>query len=141
VAHSPITLSYDVHAAKSSCAIIVVWDDWGGFYDNVPPPLTDHWGGLGFRVPMLLLSPYAVKGSTSQGGYISHTPYEFGSILKFVEDTFNLGSLGKTDARATSIVDSFDFTQSPRQFVEIPSSFSRRYFMHKKSSTIPVDTE
>jgi phospholipase C len=125
----------------SSCAIIIVWDDWGGFYDNVPPPLTDHWGGLGFRVPMLLLSPYAVQGTNSQGGYISHTPYEFGSILKFVEDTFNLGSLGKTDARATSIIDSFDFTQSPRPFVQIPSSLSRSYFIHKKPSTLPVDTE
>jgi phospholipase C len=124
-----------------SCAIVVVWDDWGGFYDNVAPPLKDEWGGLGFRVPMLLISPYAVVGSNSQGGYISHTPYEFGSILKFVEDTFNLGSLGKTDARATSIVDSFDFTQSPRPFREIPSTFSRSYFMHKKPSTIPVDTE
>ncbi|HTA54083.1 MAG TPA: alkaline phosphatase family protein [Candidatus Acidoferrales bacterium] len=125
----------------SSTAIIVVWDDWGGFYDFVPPPLTDHWGGLGFRVPMLVISPYAVKGTSSQGGYISHTQYEFGSILKFVEDTFNLGSLGKTDARATSIGDSFDFTQTPRPFQQIPSSRSRSYFMHKKPSTIPVDTE
>ena len=124
-----------------SSAIVVVWDDWGGFYDHVAPPLTDHWGGLGFRVPMLVISPYAVKGSGSKGGYISHTPYEFGSILRFIEDDFSLGSLGRTDARATSMVDCFDFTQSPRKFVQIPSSFSRRYFEHRRLSTVPVDTE
>lgn len=124
-----------------SSAIVVVWDDWGGFYDHVPPPLTDHWGGLGFRVPMLLISPYALKGTGSQGGYVSHTQYEFGSILRFIEDDFNLGSLGRTDARANSIVDSFDFTQQPRKFQQIPSSLKRRYFLHRHPSTIPVDTE
>jgi phospholipase C len=53
-----------------STAIVVVWDDWGGFYDNAPPPFFDKWGGLGFRVPMLVVSAYARRGSTSQGGYI-----------------------------------------------------------------------
>ncbi|HVN69037.1 MAG TPA: alkaline phosphatase family protein [Candidatus Binatia bacterium] len=125
----------------SSSAIVVVWDDWGGFYDHVPPPFQDQWGGLGFRVPMLVISPYAVMGTNSQGGYISHTQYEFGSILRFMEDTFALGSLGKTDARATSIVDCFDFTQSPRSFVEIPSSHSREYFLRQKPSYLPVDDE
>ena len=67
-------------------AIVVVWDDWGGFYDHEPPPFIDNWGGLGFRVPMLILSPYARETSSSQPGYISHTQYEFGSILKFVEE-------------------------------------------------------
>ena len=57
---------------------------------------------------MIVVSPYA------KTGYVSHTQYEFGSILKFVEDTFELGRLGTTDARATSIADAFDFTQSPR---------------------------
>jgi phospholipase C len=125
-----------------STAIVVVWDDWGGFYDHEPPPITDKWGGLGFRVPMLAISPYAVIGTGSQGGYVSHTHYEFGSILKFVENTFGLGSLGKTDARAKhSIIDCFDFTQSPRPFQQIPSSYSRSYFIHKRPSLEPVDTE
>jgi len=70
----------------NTTAIIVVWDDWGGFYDNVAPPIKDHWGGLGFRVPFLLISPYAIKGTSSQGGYVSHTQYEFGSILRFIEN-------------------------------------------------------
>ena len=125
----------------NTSAIVVVWDDWGGWYDNVPPPLSDHWGGLGFRVPMLLVSPYDIIGSGSHGGYISHTQYEFGSILRFIEDNWGLGTLGKTDKRAKSIADCFDFTQSPRKFQQIPSSLTRSYFKHRRTSDVPVDTE
>jgi len=124
-----------------STAVIVVWDDWGGFYDHEPPPFADHWGGLGFRVPMLLVSAYAKLGTGSQGGYISHTQYEFGSILRFIEDTFNLGTLNTTDKRATSIADSFDFLQQPRTFTAIPSSYSRVYFARQRESYRPVDTQ
>jgi phospholipase C len=125
----------------SSTAIVVVWDDWGGFYDHVPPPFIDTWGGLGFRVPLLIVSPYARTTSSSQPGYISHTQYEFGSILKFIEETFNLPSLHTSDSRATSISDCFDFSQSPRTFVEIPASYSREYFERQPQSSAPVDTE
>jgi phospholipase C len=124
-----------------STAIVIVWDDWGGFYDHVKPPFFDNWGGLGFRVPMLIVSPYARETSPSQPGYISHTQYEFASILKFIEQTWNLGSLGTTDSRATSIGNAFDFTQPPRKFVAIPSSHSRAYFEHQRPSNQPVDTE
>jgi phospholipase C len=124
-----------------STAIIVVWDDWGGLYDHVPPPFFDHWGGLGFRVPMLVISAYARETYPSKPGYISHSQYEFGSILKFIENTWGLGSLGTTDRRSTSIVDCFDFTQPPRSFVAIPSQYSRSYFLHQKPSNKPVDTE
>ncbi len=122
-------------------AIVVVWDDWGGFYDNVPPPFFDHWGGLGFRVPMLLISTYARKGTESQGGHVSQTQYEFGSILKFIENNWDLGSLGTTDARAHSIVDCFNFKQPPRSFSAIPSKYSRAYFERQSESYKPVDTE
>jgi phospholipase C len=124
-----------------STAIVVVWDDWGGFYDHVKPPFFDEWGGLGFRVPMMIVSAYARKGSGSQGGYISHTPYEFGSILKFVEDTFDLGRLNTTDKRATSIDDSFDFTQPARSFSAIPSTYSRADFERIPQSFRPIDSE
>ena len=93
----------------NSTAIIVVWDDWGGFYDHVPPPFFDNAGGLGFRVPMLVISPYVPAGT------IAHTQYEFGSILKFAEQTFGLGSMGTTDVRATSIGNIFNFKQKARQ--------------------------
>jgi phospholipase C len=102
--------------AWNSTAIIVVWDDWGGYFDHIPPAFFDNQGGLGFRVPMLVISPYS-----KTVGYISHTQYEFGSILKFIENNWNLGNLGATDVRATSIADMFDFTKPPRRFVPIPS--------------------
>lgn len=118
----------------NSTAIIIVWDDWGGWYDNVPPPQLDY-DGLGFRVPMIVVSPWARRG------YISHTQYEFGSILEFVEQTFNVPSLGTTDARATSILDCFDFTQAPRLFTAIPSSIGRRFFLNQRPSYHVVDDE
>ncbi|MGC1379853.1 MAG: alkaline phosphatase family protein [Candidatus Baltobacteraceae bacterium] len=117
----------------NSSAIVVVWDDWGGFYDHVSPPQLDY-TGLGFRVPMLVVSPYA------KPGYVSHTQYEFGSILKFVEQTFNLGSLGTTDARATSISDVFNFGQHRIKFKPITAEFSKSYFEHERPSNMPVDT-
>ena len=125
----------------NNSAIVVVWDDWGGFYDHVPPPLTDHWGGLGFRVPMLVVSAYAREKKGGKPGYISKTHYEFGSILKFVEETFDLGSLGTTDVRAKSIGDCFDFTHSPRTFYQIPSSHDQAYFLRRRPPLLPVDTE
>ncbi len=123
----------------NTTAIIVVWDDWGGFYDHVPPPFFDKWGGLGFRVPMIVVSPYALGGGTTN--YVSHTQYEFGSILKYIEQTFGLGSLGTTDARATSIVDCFNYKQQPRAFSAIPSKYDRAFFLHQRPSYQPVDSE
>ncbi len=124
-----------------SAAIIVVWDDWGGFYDSVEPPPLDNQGGPGFRVPMILVSPYARETSSSQPGYISHTVYAFGSIVRFVEDTFNLGRLGTTDGTSNSMDDMFDFYQTPRPFQIIGSKYTRSYFLHRKPSGLPVDTE
>jgi phospholipase C len=102
--------------AWKSTVIVVVWDDWGGYFDHVPPAFFDNQGGLGFRVPMLVISPYS-----KTVGYISHTQYEFGSIVKFIEGNWNLGNLGATDVRATSIADMFDLTKPPRAFTPIPS--------------------
>jgi len=97
----------------NSTAIVVVWEDWGGWYDHMPPPQPDY-AGLGVRVPMIVVSPYA------KTGYVDHTQYEFGSIIRFVEDTWSLGRLGTTDTRATSIADAFNFTQQPRKFQQVP---------------------
>jgi phospholipase C len=119
----------------ASTAIVVVWDDWGGFYDHATPPPGGDFGGFGFRVPMLIVSPYVPAGK------VSHTQYEFGSILKFVEQTFHLGSMGTSDARATSIGNVFTFKNAPRKFRPIPSSRSRAHFLHEPPSNMPVDTE
>jgi phospholipase C len=125
-------------------AIIVLWDDWGGWYDNAKPPQLDY-RGLGIRVPCLIISPYARKGQTG-GGYVSHTQYEYGSILKFIEEAFGLPHIGKsqdgyTDERATSIEDSFDFTQQPRAFTPIPAKYPLSRFVAEPPSNEPVDTE
>jgi phospholipase C len=116
-----------------STAVIVVWDDWGGLYDNMPPKVMDY-GGLGFRVPAIVVSPYA------KAGYISQTNYEFGSILRYIEDNWNLGRLGTSDSRAPSIIDCFNYSQQPITFQKIPSSLSKEYFIHAKYSG-PPDTD
>ena len=123
-----------------STAIVVLWDEWGGEYDHVPPPQLDG-QGLGMRVPMMIVSAYARETSSSQPGYVSHTQYEDGSILKFLEDNWGLGSLGTSDARANSIVDSFDFTQPPRAFSDIPTKYSKAYFLRQRPSGLPLDSD
>jgi phospholipase C len=116
-----------------STAIVIVWDDWGGWYDHVAPPQLDY-AGLGFRVPMIVISPYA------RPGLVSHTQYEFGSILKFIEEVWDLGRLGTSDRRANSIEDVFDFTQAPRTFKPIDAKYSQSFFERQPASNLPVDT-
>lgn len=118
----------------NSSAIIIVWDDWGGLYDNLAPQQVAY-GGLGFRVPALIVSPYA------RAGYISKTDYVFGSILRYIEDNWNLGTLGTSDKTAASLIDSFNYSQTPIPFKQIPSHLSKEYFLHEKPSYLPTDTD
>ena len=71
-----------------STAIVVLWDDWGGWYDNAKPPQLDY-RGLGFRVPCLIISPYAKEG------YVDRTQYEFASILRFIEQVYGTEVSGR----------------------------------------------
>jgi phospholipase C len=87
-----------------STAVIMTWDDFGGFYDHVPPPHYDIMG-LGPRVPLLIVSPWAKRG------YIDHTTYEFSSILKFIETLHGLDPLTQRDRRADDMSSAFDFDQ------------------------------
>jgi phospholipase C len=122
-----------------STLVVVLWDEWGGEYDNVPPPQLDG-QGLGPRVPMLLISAYDKETSSGTPGYISHTQYEDGSVLKFIEENWNLGRLGTSDARANSIGDCFDFNQTPRPYIKVASSLSIGYFAHHYHvSSAPID--
>ena len=106
----------------NTTAIFVFWDDYGGWYDDVAPQMVDY-DGLGLRLPLLIISPYAKKG------YVSHVRYEHGSILKFVEDLWSLPRLAASDARANSPAsDSFDFTQRPRRFVPIAAPHGESFF-------------
>ena len=90
----------------NSTAVFLTWDDFGGFYDHVAPPVPDIFG-FGPRVPLLIISPYAISGA------ISHTVYEFSSLLKFAEQRFGLDPLTDRDAQANDMLDSFDFSQDP----------------------------
>ena len=112
----------------SSTAIILAWDDWGGFYDHVPPPTVDE-NGYGLRVPGLVISPYA------RGGYIDHQTLSFDAYAKFIEDRFLGGSRldpatdGRPDRRPTvredvavlgDLVADFDFNQAPLPPLVLP---------------------
>jgi phospholipase C len=89
-------------------AVFLTWDDFGGFYDHVAPDQIDFYG-LGFRVPMLVISPYA------RTGYIDHTRGDFTSVLKFIEEDFDIPALTARDAQNSSdMTQNFDFTQQPR---------------------------
>jgi phospholipase C len=90
----------------NSTAVFITWDDFGGFYDHVPPPQVDNFG-FGPRVPLIIVSPYA------RPGYISHTVYEFSSLLAFVEARWQLDALTDRDSSANDLFDSFDFEQAP----------------------------
>ena len=118
-----------------STAIFIFWDDSGGWFDPVAPPYVDN-DGLGFRLPLLIISPYAKQG------YVSHVGYEHGSILRFIEDQFGLGQLGASDSRANSPeADCFDFNQYPRPFVPIYSAHDRNYFIHQQPDRRVPDAE
>jgi phospholipase C len=104
-----------------STVIILAWDDWGGFYDHVAPPTVDE-NGYGLRVPALLISPYAKKGT------IDHQTLSFDAYLKFIEDIFLDGQRldpktdGRPDSRPTvredspllgDLLNDLDFSQEP----------------------------
>ena len=109
----------------NSTAIFIFWDDYGGWYDSVAPKYVDY-DGLGLRIPMLIISPYAKQG------YVSHVHYEHGSILKFIEDQFHLARLSASDKRAISPAkDAFDFTQSPRKFVQFQAPYDKQFFLRQ----------
>jgi phospholipase C len=105
--------------AWSSTAIFVVWDEWGGFYDHVPPPQIDAIS-YGFRVPLIAISPYTKAGSSPDGGSISSTMYSHESILKFIEDNWALPSLTPADARANDMMDMFNFSRTPNPRLVLP---------------------
>ena len=125
----------------ANTAIIITWDDWGGWYDHVAPKVVDDgvsWGSgyvYGFRVPLIVVSPYA------KAAYISHTTHDFGSILKFIETTFNLPSLGYADAPADDLSDCFNLTQTPITFQKISAPLDAAHFINDKSPPIDPDDD
>jgi phospholipase C len=119
----------------SSTAIFVTWDDWGGLYDHVPPPQKYAPYGLGFRIPIICISPYAKHGQ------LIETQLEPASILRFAEETFGLPTLGREDATANSAAAMLDFTQSPAPYKVVSTRLGRAHFLAQKPSYLPVDRD
>lgn len=118
-----------------SSVIFILWDDSGGWFDPQAPKYVDN-DGFGFRLPLLIISPYALKG------HVSHVQFEFGSIMRFTEDVFGLGRLAKSDMRARSPgLYCFDFKKPPRKFVPFAAPYDENYFKAQPNDERPPDTE
>jgi phospholipase C len=115
-----------------STVIFITWDDWGGWYDHVSPPQVDKMG-LGFRVPVIVVSPYA------KTGYISHQVHEASGFLRYMEEVFGLASLGTRDVDADDFADCFDYTQSPTAYTAVPVKYPPEHFLLEKPSGEPDD--
>jgi uncharacterized repeat protein (TIGR01451 family) len=130
-----------------STAIIVAWDDWGGWYDHVPPPIRngDSYPNsyeYGYRVPLIAISPYA------KAAYVSHQQNDFGSVLKFIEEQFSLPTVGQSagvdyaDSYALGdLSDCFDFSQTPLTFTVIPSDHDAKFFQNRTDKPLPPDND
>jgi phospholipase C len=111
-------------------AIIITWDDWGGFYDHVAPSILNSYE-YGFRAPLIVVSPYA------KPAYVSHVPRNFGSILKMIEVVYNLPSLNYADAPADDLSDCFDFAQAPTTFQPVVPKCDAAYFINDNRPLLP----
>ncbi len=118
----------------NSTAIIITWDEWGGWFDHVLPPqyadpVTGAYEGLGYRTPLIIVSPYA------KNHYVSKAQHETASSLHFIEKMFGLPFLGEgsgqtyADQRADAYDDVFNFSKQPTKFTPIPAKKNAAYFM------------
>jgi phospholipase C len=124
----------------SSTAIIVTWDDWGGWYDHEPPTTEARPQGgyqMGFRVPLIVVSAY------TPAGFISNSPEDFGSVARFIERNFGIteGALTFADLRSTSDLREFFYFSKPRRFRPVQAPLSARHFLSASPSGIPPDDE
>ena len=99
----------------SNTAVLVTWDDWGGWFDHAKPihPFPNDPYEYGFRVPLLVISPYA------RPHYVGHHQRTYSSILHFIEDVYGLPSLNTTDAQTDDLAGLFNFSQRPLQYVPV----------------------
>jgi phospholipase C len=122
-------------------AILITWDDWGGWYDHEPPTILPQPQGdyqYGFRVPFLFVSAY------TPAGYVDNGRHDFGSIVRFVEHNFGVqeGTLTFSDARAQDNLSTFfDLNMRPRAFVPIPTRLSAAYFINDRTPATDPDND
>jgi phospholipase C len=126
----------------SDTAIVITWDDWGGWYDHVRPPILDGVQGdyqYGFRVPLIVVSAFTPRH------YINNDRrHDFGSILRFIQGVFDLrkGALGFADARATGdLEDFFRFDRRPRDFHTITAQLDADFFRNDTRTPEPPDND
>jgi phospholipase C len=123
----------------SDTAILVVWDDWGGWYDHVPTTILPGPPGdfqRGFRVPFLVVSAYTPQA------YVSNFHHEFGSIIRFMQGVFNIpeGSLGFSDTRVENDLSNFfNFKMTPRPFKTIQAKYPPKRFLDEPLIAEPPD--
>jgi phospholipase C len=122
-------------------AILIVWDDWGGWYDHEPPTILSSIQGdyeNGFRVPLIVVSAY------TPAGYINNDRLDFGSLLRFIEENFGLepGALDFADARTEQNLSRFfDLGRRPRKYVTIQTPKTADFFLHDKRPPTPPDDD
>ena len=126
----------------NNTAIFITWDDWGGWYDHVPPPFLPEPQGdyqYGFRVPLIVVSAY------TPANYINNARHDFGSILRFIEQNFSIpeGALNFADKRSTTdLTNFFDLSSEPRRFRVIDATKNAAFFLHdKRPPTDPDDDD
>src|ERR1700733_1975018 len=128
----------------ANTAIIIIWDDWGGWYDHVPPTILNYYE-FGFRVPLIVVSPYA------KPAHISHQVNDFGSILKFMEETFALPTVAPgasppyvdelSGSVSGDLSDCFNYNQTPLTFQTISAPLDEKHFLENKSPPSPPDND
>jgi phospholipase C len=124
-------------------AILIMWDDWGGWFDHVPPPQigqSNGWGKsyvYGFRVPLIVVSAF------TPAGYVSNVNHDFGSVLRFVETNFSLGLVGPgiwADSYADDLTDFFPLS-TPNGFKAVKSKFGAQHFINSKEKPTEPDND
>ncbi len=122
-------------------AILITWDDWGGWYDHVVPPILPGVQGdyqFGFRVPFVFISAY------TPARYINNNQLDFGSILRFVEHNFGIkeGALGYADARATGDLNGFySLKNAPRSYTTIKAAKTAAFFLNDTRTPAEPDDD
>jgi phospholipase C len=120
-----------------STVVVLIWDDFGGFYDHVAPPHVDIMG-YGPRTPALIMSPYTKAGDNPDGGYIDSTVYDFTSVLAFIEHRWELKPLTARDRQANPLEGAFDFSQEPN--LDVPDLQLRDCDAALAASTSPIES-
>ena len=122
-------------------AILVTWDDWGGWYDHESPPILPGVQGsyqYGFRVPFIFISAY------TSPGYINPYPHDFGTIARFIEQNFGAqeGVLNFADARSTTdLLTFFNLSATPRAFSLIPAAKPAAFFLNDQRPALAPDND